>query len=247
MDNPDNAAIQVEEVVETFGDKVSAVLKNIKRTDSGKIEFPDDIPEEVKYAALAEQRRRDTQAEFTKAKQIQSALEAEKTELLKKISSGIEIKLTNEQESELEDLKFSDPDKWRIKLNAYETEARSKQAVEVNELLKEVSAKNIKEVELENRKQILREFQQTNKDFVINDDIIENDIPPRITKKLQNNEITFEVFLNEVYEYMKKGKVVSSTSKTLDQPNLSKAGGSDSPSEHSVGLESKRKYETEIY
>lgn len=242
MANPDNAASQ-----DTFENKVSSVLKAVTRDDKGKLKFPEGTPEEVVFAATTEQRRRDTQAEFTKTRQKQAALEAEKNELLKQVSSDVKVKLSSEQVEELEDLKFSDPDLWRRKLNSYETEAQSKRAKEVDELLKEVSAKGTKTAELERRKQVLQEFQIANSGFVIDDNVIANDVPPRITKKLENNEVTFEAFLQEAYDYLKTGKVIATTEKTLDQPNLSKAGGGDTPSDDAVRHESKKSYETEVY
>lgn len=242
MANPDNAASQ-----DTFENKVFSALKVVKRGDDGKLEFPEDTPEEVVYAATAEQRRRDTQAEFTKSRQKQAALEAEKTELLKQVSSDVKVELSDEQAEELEELKFSDPDAWRRKMNTYETEAQSKRAKEVDERLKEVSAKGTETAELERRKQVLQEFQAVNPGLVINDDVIANDIPPRITKRLQDNEVTFEEFLQEAHDYLKTGKVVATTEKTLNQPNLSKAGGGDTPSDDAVGHESKKSYETEVY
>lgn len=242
MTNPVNAASQ-----DTFENKVSSVLKTVKRGDNGKLEFPEGTPEEVVYSATAEQRRRDTQAEFTKSRQKQAALEAEKTELLKQVSSNIKVELSDEQVEELEELKFSDPDAWRRKLNTYEAKAQSERAKEVDERLKEVSAKGTETAELERRKHVLQEFQIANPGLVLNDDIIANDIPPRITKQLQDNEITFEDFLQEAHNYLETGKVVATTEKTLGQPNLSKAGGGDIPSDDAVKHEANKSYETEVY
>ena len=242
MANPDNAASQ-----DTFENKVSSVLKAVTRGDNGKLEFPEGTPEEVVYAATAEQRRRDTQAEFTKTKQAQAALEAEKTELLKQVSSDVKIELSDEQVEELEELKFSDPDAWRRKMNTYETEAQTKRAKEVDERLKEISAKGTETAELERRKQTLQEFQVANPGLVIDDDVIANDVPPRITKRLQDNEVTFEEFLQEAHDYLKTGKVVAMTEKTLGQPNLSKAGGGDTPSDDAVRHESQKSYDNEVY
>lgn len=242
MANPDNAASQ-----ETFEEKVSTALKAVKRNDEGKLEFPEGTSEEVVFAATTEQRRRDTQAEFTRSKQTQAALEAEKNELYKQLNSNVKIDLTPEQEEELEELKFSDPDAWRSKMNTYETEAQSKRAKEVDERLKEVSAKGTETAELERRKQALQEFQAANPGLVLDDDVIANDVPPRISKKLQNNEVTFEEYLQEVYDYLKTGKVVATTEETMDQPNLGKAGGGDTPSDDAVRHESVKSYDTEVY
>jgi hypothetical protein len=229
MANPDSAASP-----DTFENKVTAALKASARNEEGKLEFPENTPEEVVFAATSEQRRRDTQAEFTRSKQTQAALEAEKAELLKQVSSDVKLELSPEAVDELDNLKFSDPEAWRHKMNTYETEARTKRTNEINERLQTVSADGTKTAELERRVQVLQEFSVANPGLVIDDDVIANDLPPRITNKLQNNEVTFEDFLREASEYLKAGKVVGSPEKTLNQPNLSKAGGGSNPSDDAV-------------
>ncbi len=242
MTDPDNAASQ-----DTFGDRVSLALKAVTRKDGGKLTFPEDTSEEVVFAATAELRRRDTQAEFTRTKQAQLALEAEKAELLEQLGNDFKVELSDDQVAELEELKFSDPNTWRCKLNNLENEARNKRGREVRERLKEVSTKGTETAELERRKQILLEFQAENPGLVIDDDVITNDIPPRITKRLQDNAVSFEVFLQEACDYINAGKVVATTEKPLGQPDLGKAGGGDTPSDDAVGSESRRSYEKEIY
>jgi hypothetical protein len=231
----------------TFQDKVSTTIKEVTRDENGKLKFPKDTPTEVVFAATAELRRRDTQAEYTKARQKQVVLEAEKQELLKQASSNATIELTEEQIEELDDMKFSDPDGWRQKMNAYEQKARNEHSEKINKQLEEVSAKGTKMAELERRKQVLKEFLSVNPGLVINDDIINNDIPPRITKKLEDGVVTFEEFLSNVSDYIKAGKTIATEDDITNQPNLSKAGGGDTPSEDAINNQSMKTYQTEVY
>lgn len=246
MANPSTVASQENfEDVKSFESVVSSALKLAGRDAKGKLKFPDDTPEEVKFAATSEQRRRDTQAEYTRTKQEQLALQAEKNELLKRVSNSVEVKLSDEQAEELDDLKFSDPDKWRHKMNVYENNAKAEQAKILGEQLKVISSKGAEEAEIEGRKQVLKEFQEDNPGFVITDEIIANEVPPRITLKLKNNEVTFNEFLIEVKNYLKAGKVLTVPDETLGQPNLGDAGGGSTPI--NISASNNNSYETEIY
>jgi len=61
--------------------------------------------------------------------------------------------------------------------------------------------------------------------------VVANDIPPRITNKLKNGEVTFEEFLSEAGAYLDKGKVASNESDPA-LPELHKeTGGSKATKE----------------
>ena len=243
--NQENSSLNSQD---TFHDKVSATLKGVTRKPDGGWNFPDNTSEEIAYAVTAELRRRDTQAEFTRTRQKQVALEAEKQELLKQLSTTeAKLELTDKQKEELEELKFSSPEDWHKKLKSYENSAQEEYTKKVNEQLKEISANGTREAELERRKLVLKEFQNSNPETVIDDDVIANDVPPRITRKLQENAISFEQFLQEVADYIKANKVIVNTEKTLNEPNLSKTGGSETPSADAIDKASKQSYENEIY
>lgn len=229
----------------SFADTVDEVVKGMKLNDAGVYELPDDLSEEVKYAAMAEKRRRDTQADYSRTKQETSALKAEKAALVKKLEN-VSVSLTDEQQEELEELKYSDPDAWRKKLNTYETEARAKRISEIDEELKQVSAGTLETEEVERRKEVLAEFQANNPGVEIDDDVIKNDIPPRILKKLETGTVTFEAFLIECRDYLKTGKVVKQD-KTIKQPNLSKVGGGSEPDENATKEDIVLSYNKETY
>lgn len=232
----------------TFSDAVNKALEGMTKDEKGVWKLPEglDPNEPVGFAAMAEKRRRDTQAGFTQLTQKNKALEAEKAALLNKATGSVEVQLTEAQAEELEALKFSDPDAWRKKLNVYEAEARTKRAKEIDDELKQVSTSTLDSEELERRKSVLEKFNQEHPDLVINDDLIESEIPPRITKKLADGKVTFEEFLEECYEYAKTGKVVASD-KVLNQPNLSKVGGGNSPDKNAAKEDIILSYQKETY
>jgi hypothetical protein len=246
MSNPSKDATQNDEAKTSFSDLVNKTVEKLKTDDKGNLVFPDDTSEEVKYAATLEKRRRDTQSSFTTAQQKTKALEAEKAALLKKLNGSVEVKLTQEQTEELEELKFSDPEAWRKKMNSLEAEARTQRTKEINDELKQVSTSSLESEELEARKQQLEEFNEAHPNFVLTDDFIADNIPPRITRKLETGKISFEQYLQECYDYTTTGKVVKQDD-TMDQPNLSKVGGGSDPDNNAVTEDAILSYKKETY
>jgi hypothetical protein len=245
MGNPDNKSDTQEA---SFESKVNAVVNEMtfdNTTNTWKL--PEGLTEEVKFAATAEKRRRDTQASYTKQTQIIKAQEAEKAELLKIVTGTVKLELTDAQKEELEDLKFSDPETWRQKVNVYEREALAKHKETVDSTLKQVSTSSQEKAEKERREIALKEFLLENPKIKLDDDVIANDIPPRILKKLETGIITFEAFLDECKTYLETGKVIAQTEKTMEQPNLSKIAGSSTPDKNAVKEDIVLSYAKETY
>lgn len=247
MSNPADAATQkATGSTPSFADLVDKAIKEAKQDDKGNLVLPEDLDESVKYAATIEKRRRDTQAAYTRDRQKLTALEAEKATLFSEVVGDVKLELTDEQVNELEELKFSDPEAWRRKVNDYEKVALQKKRTSVEEKLKQVSTSALDNDELERRKTVLEEFVKSHAGFTLNDDIIANDIPPRISKKLEKGEITFDQFLETCFEYLTTGKTVK-TEATMEQPNLRKVPGGASPSDTAVKEDIISSYENEIY
>lgn len=242
----DESEGESEEAAKAFETSVMNAVKEMTRGKDGKYILPKGLSAEVKAAAIIEKRRRDTQSEYTKLSQSKKALEAENNALKKKATGTVKIELTAEQAEELEDLKFSDPEAWRKKMNKYEREAYAKQEKELEEEIAAVSADTLAKDELERRKEVLKEFNQAHPGFQLNDDVIQNDIPPRITKRLETGEISFEAFLQEVYDYTQTGKVVRQEG-TRRQPNLSKVGGGSKPDKYAEKEDIIQSYSKEVY
>ena len=251
MSNPVNAATPPEsgnaDTVKTVGNQVSDVVKKITTDEDGNYVFPEDVElsPELKFAVTAEKRRRDTQAEFTKTRQTLKASEAEKAKLFEQLRDRTKASLTPEQSEELEDLKYSDPEAWRDKLNKYESESKAKQQEELAGLTGEARKSAELQFEMERRQQVLNEFNESSS-TPITDEVIANDVPPRITKKLEEGKITFEDFLSEVTNYLSKGKVIKNE-ETLNQPSLGKVGGGDTPSNEKVDENLKDSYAKTLF
>lgn len=181
-----------------------------------------------------EKRFKDTQAGYTKSRQEIAELKA------KLAVAATKTSLSAEDHDRLEDLKYTDPDAWRKELGAIET----KQTQTYNEEL----AKATKELtELEQREIAFNEFQLSHPDIVITDDVINYDVPKRITNKLEKGEVTFEQYLEEVYDYLKTPKVIGGTKETGEQPNLSKLGGGNTSADYAMTEDIRQSYKNEIF
>lgn len=184
-----------------------------------------------------EKRFKDTQGAFTKSQQELKAAQA-KLEVLEKLTVP-QVELDEETKTELDNLKYSDPDAWRNKINTLETEALNAHKQTLTEAEKVAN----QEMELANRANIFAEFQANNPEIVIDDDTIKYDVPPRITNKLESGEIGFEAYLEEIKTYLNKGKVVGTGETVLAQPDLSKVGGDDTPTDGAVKFDIAKDYE----
>lgn len=229
-----------------FEKAVQKAVSGMTRGSDGKYVLPDDVSPAVKHAAILEKRRRDTQSEYTKVAQQKKALEAENAALKSKALKDVQVALTPEQTAELDELKFSDPEAWRKKMNRLELEALAVRKKELEDEVTKVSADSLAKDELERRQDVLAEFNQAHPDFILDDSVIANDIPPRITKRLETGEISFEAFLQECYDYTKTGKVIKQE-KTLGQPNLSMVGGGSTPDKRAETQDIVLSYNKEVY
>lgn len=192
-----------------------------------------DTPESTQQVDY-EKRFKDTQAFATKIAQEKADKERELAELKAELSvlkttAKPSLTIDAQVQSELEDLKYSDPDAWRTRVNELETAANA----EFNSKIVEAKQLSSQQLELQRRANVLTQFQNEHPDVVFTDELLHLDIPQRIVKELENGKVTYEEFLNNVYNYVKTPKVISSTTKTLEQPNLSKTGGDDTPTKNS--------------
>lgn len=224
MDIPDlnDAAVEGKKSEVTFEQQVNEATSKMEQNDKGVWEFPKDLDleESVKVAATSEKRRRDAQSALSKEQHKNQILTGQIDVLKDRVVKQVPLELTVEQKEELEDLKTTDPETWRKKLDEYETEARTKAETEIDELgLSEEQATN-----LSARMDILEQFQKDNPELTINDDVIENELPPRLVEKLEKGKIDFADFLEEAKKYLTAGKVIKKDNDVVE-PDLSKAGG----------------------
>ncbi len=228
---------------DTFESKVNTVVSEVKKSDDGKWELPEDLDEAVAYAATAELRRRDTQSAYTKSQQEAAALRKENETLAASYEKDVLATLDTADQDRLEELKHSDPDKWRVELDKLNATNKSKFA----EKRKQIKETAHKETELERRTRLLEEHNAANPERALSDDVLENDIPPRLTKSFEKGEITFDEFLDKCNKFLGKPKVIAKADEAPNDPDLSRAGGSDKPSDEAIKSDIKQSYRNEIY
>jgi len=210
-----------------FQSEVKKVVSQIVLNKTkGIFVVPDTIEcsEEVKAVANSEVRYRNTQSAYTKKNQELIKERQTGEFLLKKLTKSAKLELSPKQEEELEELRDSDPNVWRTKINSLELQATE----QATTLLKAEIDGNIeiskKDIELESRKTLFKEFRSLNPDIKLDDKVIEDNIPPNVIKKLEKGDITFAEFLNKVELYTKTDKVIVDT-KVYEIPDLSNVGG----------------------
>lgn len=229
-------------IEQTFEATVNEALASMEQDDKGTWKFPDGTPEEVKYSAMAEKRRRDTQSALTKEQLKTKAIATERDKFRSRLEDRVQLNLSVEEAEELEDLKQSDQDAWRAKINEHETKAKN----QLKQELDEDSALSGENAELERRTALLEEFNKANPAIALNDEVFENDIPPRISKKLANGEVSFEEFLVEAKEFLSKGKVTSRKAEDVE-PNLNDVGGGGNVTDTEIKQDIVKSYKNEIY
>lgn len=153
-----------------------------------------DAPE-TKVVHDYEKMFKDTQSAYTKSRQEVAALKAQ----VKALEGAIvqhQVRLDPKVAEELEELKFSDPEAWRQRLNAIE-----------NQKAKEVTSEITRKAEIARRKEVLAQWNEENPDAVITDYIVKNVLPQGITNKLKEGKVSFEGFLAEASNFLRQTKV----------------------------------------
>lgn len=236
MSTPDNTDTQTTE--QSYEARVNALVGEMQ-TEGWQA--PEDADPGLLYAARAEKRRRDTQSQFTKSQQELKAAETRATRLAEKLEASIMETLPLKQQTRLEELKATDPDLWRDELTKLEANAKGALAKELENITKEASQVS----EEERRLSILAEFQEANPD--ITPEMIDEDVPPRITKKLASGEITFEQFLAESAKFLRAGKVIDGGEQAPGFVDLGKGAGGSRPGENDQNRASVDSYAKEVY
>ena len=188
-----------------------------------------------------EKRFKDTQSAYTKSQQELKAAKA-KLEALEKLTQPV-VQLDEATQAQLDELKYSNPEAWRDKMNSLEAEAKLKHL----SVLSEAEKIAMQQAELEQRAQILSEYNSKHPQNPITDEVIMFDVPPRITKKLENGEISFEEFLSEAHNFLYAPKKVGDGNQTLKQPNMRDFGGGTTPTDNAVDSSIIENYKNLVY
>lgn len=239
MDNPSNVAIS-----ETA--KVSDIVKQITVDETGNYVFPTgvELTEEMKFAATAEKRRRDTQAEFTKTNKAKLALEAENNKL-REILLKQSIVFTPEQTEELEELKLEDPEKWRQKLNEYEAKVIEGRKTTISELSTNVITEAERTFEVSLRGKVLEEFNKLH-GIGLTEELLADEVPNRITKKLIDGKVSYEEYLEESLTYLKTNKAIKEEP-IMGDPNLNRVSGGKEPGKFDAEPSLREAYSKDLY
>lgn len=229
----------------SFEDQVNDVVTKSTVDDKGNLQLPEGTTAapEVMYAAKLAKRHRDTQSSFTKSQQRVKALEAENSKLATGWEADATSKLSSQEQTRLEELKTQDPDAWRAEITKVEETKRQ----EFKTRRETISTEANQVSEIERRGAVLTAFNEANPTIAITDDVITNDLPPRITKKLETGDITFEDFLDEAKNYLTKGKALAPGAKAPDEPNFAGARGTGSPTKEAVTAQNAHDYNQEIF
>jgi len=227
----------------TYESKVNDVITAATKGEDGKLVLPEGTDEGLAFAAMAEIRRRDTQGAYTKNQQTLKALQAENEKLASSWESDAVSNLSSTEQAKLEELKVQDPDTWRSEIVRLEEEKRGKFKEKREAITQEASQMT----ELERRGLQLEQFNKDNPDIQLTDDVIENDIPPRITRKLEKGEIQFDEYLNEVAAYLSKPKKLAPGETAPKTPDFANTRSSGSPTSEALNQQSKTDYKKEIF
>lgn len=220
-------------------EQVNSILSSLG--DDGKV--PEDLDPVLRFAVTAEKRRRDTQSAYTKSNLENKRLSAETAKLFESLESTAISSFSDAEQTELAELKSQDPDAWHARLMELKETKKSK----VKEQRQRISDEANQVSELELRTQALETFNAENPDIAITDEVIENDIPPRLTKQLADGKIEFSEFLNKCKDYLTKGKVVAPAPAPDEGIDLDDAPGGSRPSQESLVRQNKTDYTKEIY
>jgi len=207
--------------------KVNELLSQVTNAD-GKIDWSlakEQVSPEMQVAVLAEKRRRDTQREFTRRSQELKKLSAQKELLEKQLENYIAKYLTKEEQEELKDLKYEDPDAYIERIRGLEEAAAKKAKEEKEKILKEAQTKSAEEIELERRQRILEEFNEAHPDTPLTPEMLELEVPVRVVKSLERGEITFEQALEEAHKFIYGSKIIKKE-EVPEEPDLNKVGSS---------------------
>lgn len=222
--------------------QVNELISKATRDENGKIVLPEADPALV-YAAKAELRRRDTQAEYTRTTQKLKQVEQFSNKLTEELEAAIVSSVSATEQARLAELKSSNPDEWVKELRSLEETAKGKARTKIEEARNTTAALT----ETERRAVVLTEWLQNNPGINIDDDVIANDIPPRLTKQLADGKITFEQFLDAAGKVIKGEVTLKKGDEAPNMPDLSKVAGGADADAASRSKQSDNDYAKEVY
>ncbi len=228
---------------DTFESKVNTVIQQATRSEDGKLVLPEGVDEATAYAARAEIRRRDTQAEYTRVAQEKKALEKQVHVMSSELENEIVKTAPLGEQARLEELKHSNPDAWREELGKLESAARGKAKERIDQVRNTATQEEV----VAQRAQQLQDFKAANPGFDLTDDIISSELPPRMVKDLETGKISFEDFLAKSHKFLTGNVHIAPAEEAPNLPDLGKVGGKGEPLDADSKAAKNSGYNSEIY
>ncbi len=212
-------------------DIAELVTKHVNNLDDkGKLQLPDDMPDWQKHVIRSEKRQRDAQSELGRTQAKLRESDAKNGVLMDTASTMVpdDFQLSDDELKKLNELKVSDPDKYRLEVNALEAKAKEAQQEKLKGMT-DAAAKQANEAfTSKSRVEVLADFRDANPDLQITDDTLVNDVPPRFINGVNNGDYTYGEYLEKVKTYLGTGKKAPD-GKDGDPHNIHKMGGSQTP------------------
>jgi DNA repair exonuclease SbcCD ATPase subunit len=201
---------------------INSTLKEIKVDDNGKFVYPDDMDPMLKAAVAATKSFRDTQASYTKSRQELKALQAELETLKQQLakSETPTAGLSPEEQKQLEELKFTDPDAWYSKMKQLEQDAQKRVTEKLEQVTGEARQKTVEQL----RKEALDEFNSEAENKLTMEQL-QQEIPPIWLKQVEDGSMTFEDLLSKASDFIYGSKVVQQPPSVEPTTNLNQVAG----------------------
>ena len=238
MGKPNNASNPDTDITEL-------VTKHINNLDDkGKLQLPDNMPDWQKHVIRAEKRQRDAQSELGKTQKQLRETSAANEVLLKTASTIVpeDFQLGEDEIKQLEALKFKDPDAYRLKVNDLEAKAKEAQATKLAELTEEAKKDAANQYMAKTQTQVLQEFKEANPTLAITDEVLANDVPPRLINGYKDGKYDYGTYLSMVKDYLNSGVAIGQPNGGSDLPNLSNQAGGTTPGKRAAEAQGKKDY-----
>jgi len=220
------------------------VAKHVNNLDDkGKLQLPDDMPDWQKHVVRAEKRQRDAQSELGRTQSQLRESKAVNGVLMETAGSMIpeDFQLSDDELAEINGLKKSDPDAYRLRVNDLEAKAKVAQAEKLTELTKKAATDATTAHVTKNRVTVLAEFRDANPDLSITDDVLTYDVPPRLLAGVTAGEYSYAEYLDKVKAYVTAGKKAPGNGNN-DPHNINSMPGSNTPGKGAADRAGKSDY-----